>query len=277
MEASLQGRWLLLLQVLLCAALVVPPLGVQAQESDEDSPSEDDDSTDNDEATEEEPKSSDEGASSKGEGTVPPSTRDGAGASSEEGAESQDGDASATVAGKTARPGTVRGDAFTSARAQLPARVGTPRWIVGFDGTGMASLHEGRSPAALGGPGAFVQMLAVPGELQIELAARFLIQPEVFEVPVGVLLEKPWDVKNARFYLGVGPALVVRVPTPAAGEGAAQAPEEVAARFGFVGVGGLTYWLRPRVGLSVELDYNIVIDSGATHELGASLGLAFAL
>ena len=109
-------------------------------------------------------------------------------------------------------------------------------------------------------------------------------------LPVDLLFKKPWHKGDFVFYLGVGPSAIFGVALgeeeadasePSAEESTAgddeaiEAPPDV--HFGFAGVGGMTWWLRPRVGVTAELNYNIVIDGGAVHELGASLGMTFAL
>jgi len=151
------------------------------------------------------------------------------------------------------------------------------QWALGFRATGLASLHKGESPIGVGGIGGFVEVAAVHGELELELAARLLFEEGHLQIPIQLLFKKPWDIKGMRFFIGVGPAVILGIPVgeedPPAAE--SEAPEDV--HFGFSGVAGLTWWMRPRVGLTGELNYNIVVDNGARHEPGVSVGVVFAL
>ena len=164
------------------------------------------------------------------------------------------------------------------------------RWALGFRGTGLAVMRKDKEAHGLGGVGGFVEFAAAKGELDLELSARVLFEEGHLGLPVDLLFKKPWHKGAFVFYLGVGPSAIFGV---ALGEEEAlaqespseesvteddegiQAPPDV--HFGFAGVGGMTWWLRPRVGVTAEVNYNIVIDNGAVHELGASLGMTFAL
>ena len=164
------------------------------------------------------------------------------------------------------------------------------RWALGFRGTGLAVLQKDAEAHGLGGVGGFVEFAAAKGELDLELSARVLFEDGHLGLPVDLLFKKPWHKGDFVFYLGVGPSAIFGVELgeeeadasePSAEESTAgddeaiEAPPDV--HFGFAGVGGMTWWLRPRVGVTAELNYNIVIDGGAVHELGASLGMTFAL
>jgi hypothetical protein len=190
---------------------------------------------------------------------------------------------------------TVRIRTLRRKRARLAKRakirsevehVGHSRVAVGFLGTGLASLRKGEEPAGLLGLGGLVEFSVVHGELELEISTRALFEEEAVHVPIELLLKKPWDVKNVRFFLGVGPALVLEFETPSDVEqGVSEVENDVAEvgpvppgiHFGFASVAGMTWKFRPRVGLTVEMNYNIVIEGGATHELGVSTGLVFSL
>ncbi len=179
-----------------------------------------------------------------------------------------------------------------AARAQAGHPEGVHhRWALGFRGTGLAVMRKDEEVHGLGGVGGFVEFAAAKGELDLELSARVLFEEGHLGLPVDLLFKKPWHKGDFVFYVGVGPSAVFGVPlgeeeeplapelpaedSTSGDDGGIQAPPDV--HFGFAGVGGMTWWLRPRVGVTAELNYNIVIDHGAVHELGASLGMTFAL
>jgi len=159
------------------------------------------------------------------------------------------------------------------------------RWSLGVRGTGLASLRKDRPVKGLGGVGGFVEFSAVHGELELELASRALFEEGELHVPVELLFKRPWERGDFRFFIGVGPAVIFGAPLGEedASDGHAAEDSEAAeaapptVHFGFSGLAGLVWWMQPRVGLSAELNYNIVIDHGASHELGASVGVVFGL
>ena len=165
-------------------------------------------------------------------------------------------------------------------------QVGHSRVGVGFLGTGLASLRKGEDPGGVFGFGGLVDFSVVQGELELGLSTRALFEEEGVHVPIQLLLKKPWDVKRVRFFLGVGPAVVFGFHADEGeldgGDGRDEEAANVGAEppsvhFGFASVAGLTWKFRPRIGLTVEMNYNIVIEGGAAHELGVSTGLVFAL
>lgn len=163
------------------------------------------------------------------------------------------------------------------AKKALKVLAAHPLWALGFRVTGLASLHKGESPLGLVGVGGFVEVAAVRGELDLELAARLLFEEGHLQIPIELLFKKPWDVKDLRFFIGVGPAVILGIPVGEDQPPTAESDAPKGVHFGFSGVAGLTWWMRPRVGLTGELNYNIVVDRGAAHVLGATVGVVFAL
>jgi hypothetical protein len=273
--------------------LAAPAKSTSSVASEEDTEADADETSDTDQS--EEPEDSDDldGEESEGDQTLDEDSVDPAAGLSElellelealEQLERSDGLAS-NVRIRTLRRKRARLARRAKNRSSVE-HVGHSRVAVGFLATGLASLRKGEEPGGVLGFGGLVEFSVVHGELELELSTRALFEETAVHLPVELLLKKPWDVKKVRFFVGVGPAVVFGFHVEEEehqGAGALDdeavhvGAEPPAVHFGFASVAGLTWKFRPRIGLTVEMNYNILIEGGATHELGVSTGLVFSL
>ena len=136
------------------------------------------------------------------------------------------------------------------------------RFIVGAGGafeleiTG-ASVH--------GGGSLFLEWEAIDKWLELELGIAGLAAEGGVEVPIDLLVKKPFRLsRRVELMVGLGPELVLYRRTPKDGEFFAL---EVAADFMF--------WLSPRTGLWLEPSYEVTVRGGIEHSLASTGGVIF--
>lgn len=134
-------------------------------------------------------------------------------------------------------------------------------FIVGVGGAGEVELADGSFH-----PGANVMLEwdAIESWLELEIGASFLAAEGGLEVPVDLLVKKPFHLAWwSELMIGVGPE-VVAVSTPSTK--ATYVGAEVALDFMF------WPWTR-RIGLWVEPEYDAVFHDGVSHGIGSTGGL----
>jgi hypothetical protein len=134
--------------------------------------------------------------------------------------------------------------------------------ILGVGGAGELELGEGSFH-----PGAniFVEYEAIEKWLELELGASVLSAEGGVDVPIDLLLKKPFRLsRGVEFMVGVGPEIVNIRGT---GKGGTFGGIEFALDFMF--------WPSQRVGLWLEPSYDIVFRSGTSHGVGSTGGVIF--
>jgi len=132
--------------------------------------------------------------------------------------------------------------------------------VVGVGGAAELELGSGELH-----PGAnlMVEWDAVEGWLELELEASVLSADRGVEVPVGLLVKKPFRMARwAELMIGVGPE-VVTVSTPAT----------KASYFGVELAVDFMFWPTRRVGFWVEPSYDVLLRDGLSHGVGATGGV----
>lgn len=147
-----------------------------------------------------------------------------------------------------------------------PAHAGEPHatfhLAAGVKGGYLAGFAHGEV-AHSGGGGAFVEWTAVQGWLELELGARYL-GGHGHLLPIDLLAKKPFHLTDTVHpYLGLGPTFVLAFA------------DGTSVHYGLATVAGSYLWLAKHIGLLAELNYNLVYEDGAVHEVGAAAGLAF--
>lgn len=139
------------------------------------------------------------------------------------------------------------------------------RFIAGLNGMALGAIAHGHALAE-GGAGGFMGFVAVPGWLELEVSAHYLRTAEHSnELPVDLVLKKPFH--PARWfhpYLGLGPTIV-----PSWGS-------EKMVRVGLATEAGTVFWVNPEIGISAEVDYNLVGRGGLVQEVAGTSGVVFA-
>jgi hypothetical protein len=134
--------------------------------------------------------------------------------------------------------------------------------VLGLGGAGEVDLRE---RAFRPGAHAFVEWTAIRDWLELELGASLLAHGGAVEVPVELLLKKPFALgHNAEVMLGIGPEIVY-----AASSGARKA----ATSLGLAVDLDFMFWPWRRIGLWVEPGYDVVFHGGASHGLGVTAGV----
>jgi hypothetical protein len=132
--------------------------------------------------------------------------------------------------------------------------------IVGVGGAAEVELRDGSLH-----PGAnlMVEWDAIENWLELEVEASVFSADGGVEVPLDLLIKKPFRLARwAEFMIGVGPELVrVSNPTTKATYGGAQ----IALDFMF--------WPSQHVGLWVEPSYDVVFGDAVSHGIGSTGGL----
>ncbi len=135
--------------------------------------------------------------------------------------------------------------------------------IVGVGGATELELVDGSLH-----PGAnlMVEWDAIENWLELEIGASVLAANRGVEVPVDLLLKKPFTLAPwAEVMVGVGPEVV-----------AVSNPTTKATYFGAEGALDFMFWpWGRRVGLWVEPEYDLVFDPRASSGIGATAGVLF--
>ena len=153
-------------------------------------------------------------------------------------------------------PGVARAEAVATPEHTL---------VVGVGGASELDLGDG---SAHGGANVMVEWDAIAEWLELEVGASVLAIPGGVEVPVDLLVKKPFTLAPwAEVMIGVGPE-VVRVTSPGSLGGGTYFGGEAALDFMFWPWG-------PRVGLWVEPEYDLVAHDGAMSGIGSTGGVLF--
>jgi hypothetical protein len=155
--------------------------------------------------------------------------------------------------------------AATGARADEPDETGNDNTehtvIVGVGGAGELELADGSFHP---GVNVMFEWEAVEDWLELEVGASFLSADGGLQVPIDLLVKKPFRLARwSEFMIGVGPQVVAvsNATTKATYLGG-----EVALDFMF------WPWTR-RLGFWVEPDYDFVVRDGVSHGIGTTAGL----
>jgi hypothetical protein len=156
-------------------------------------------------------------------------------------------------------PGPVLAEGGTA--HEQPADDNTEHTIIlGVGGAGELELADGSLHP---GANVMVEWDAIENWLELEVGASVLTTSHGVEVPVDLLVKKPFKLTRwAEFMVGVGPE-VVQVT---GGNRGTDFGGEVALDFMF------WPWGR-RVGLWVEPEYDVIFHNGATSGLGSTGGV----
>lgn len=134
--------------------------------------------------------------------------------------------------------------------------------IVGLGGAVEVELPGRRTH---GGGNLFLEVLVVENWLEMELGVSTLGADGGVEVPMVLLVKKPFHLhRRVELMVGLGPALVAYSGTPKDG-----------AFFGFDVVADFMFWPSHSVGFWVEPSYDLVLRSGVAHSLGWTGGVLF--
>jgi hypothetical protein len=145
-------------------------------------------------------------------------------------------------------------------------------YFVGANGMVLAAFSKEPTEVKFGG-GAFFEFTVVPNWLEIEIGVHVLKAPEKLELPIDVLLKKPFHVNHwFHPYVGLGPTIVPEFVAANEKEGKAARTELDG---GVAIVAGSYFWLHPHVGLSLEINNNILFAHGIIDEFGGSGGVVF--
>ena len=131
------------------------------------------------------------------------------------------------------------------------------RYFLGVLGTGLAVLADEGTSSHFG-VGAFFEIEAIAGWLEFELSLRVLSAQTGVELPIELLIKKPFHVNHwFHPFLGIGPALVP-----------AFLDEGNSVHGGGAAAVGAHFWITSDVALMAEFNYNLIYDNGLVHELG---------
>ena len=130
-------------------------------------------------------------------------------------------------------------------------------------GVGGASEVELQSGSLNSGVNVFVEYEAIENWLELELGVSILKAEGGWEVPIDLLLKKPFRLaRGVELMIGVGPQIVRISGTER--NGTFVAGELV---FDFM------FWPSRHIGLWVEPSYTLLFRDGVSHSLGATGGL----
>ena len=111
----------------------------------------------------------------------------------------------------------------------------------------------------------FVEWEAIDNWLELELGVAALAAEGGVEVPMDLLIKKPFRLaRRVELMVGLGPELVLYRRTPKDGEFFAL---EVAADFMF--------WPSRHVGLWIEPSYELTVRNGLEHSIASTGGVIF--
>lgn len=135
--------------------------------------------------------------------------------------------------------------------------------IVGVGGAGELELGDG---SVHPGANVMVELDAVENWLELELGGSILAADRGIEVPIDLLMKKPFKLsRRAEFMIGLGPAVV-----------AVSTPSTKGTYFG--GEFALDFMFWPwgrRVGLWVEPEYDVVFRDKPSSGIGTTGGILF--
>jgi len=132
-------------------------------------------------------------------------------------------------------------------------------------GAGGAFEVELRGGAVHPGANVMIEWEAVENWIELELEASALSADGGVEVPLGLLVKKPFRLTRwSEFMIGIGPEVVhVATPTTRATVGGVQAALD------------FMFWPSQHVGLWVEPSYDLLFADPVSHGLGSTGGLIF--
>jgi hypothetical protein len=135
--------------------------------------------------------------------------------------------------------------------------------IVGVGGAAELELGDG---SLYPGANLMVEWDAIENWLELEIGASILSASRGVDVPIGLLVKKPFKLAPwAELMVGVGPEVVL-----------VSNPTTKATYFGAEGALDFMFWpWGRRVGLWVEPEYDLIFHDGASSGIGSSGGLLF--
>lgn len=138
-------------------------------------------------------------------------------------------------------------------------------FFLGANGQALAVIAGGEVAPA-GGGGAFFEFTVIENWLEIEAAVHVLSSHGELELPIDVLLKKPFHAtKSIHPYVGLGPAVLPIF-----------ASEGTKVYGGLAFAGGSYFWFTQHVGWSVGLNYNLLFGGGSIkNEVGGTSGIVF--
>jgi hypothetical protein len=129
---------------------------------------------------------------------------------------------------------------------------------------GLGARHGGEWEGHFG-VGGFLEFTPIPRWLEIEIGLRVLSGKEGVELPLDLTLKKPFHLNEwIHPFVGLGPTVLF---TPA--------EDASPAHIGLNTMVGSDFWLSHHVGVSFELNYNLISNEGAVHEAGGGAGVIF--
>ena len=147
------------------------------------------------------------------------------------------------------------------------AEAATNHFFAGVNAVALGLFESGASPAAAVGGGGFFEFTAVENWLEIEASFHYLRAHGANELPIDVLLKKPFHV-NSWFhpYVGVGGVVVPVLATDV---------EPLVVHGGVAAVGGAYFWFSKHVGWSAEINDNLLFGGHIVNEFGGTTGIVF--
>lgn len=155
------------------------------------------------------------------------------------------------------------------AHAEAPGGAEEPSRAFVFGGFGTAVIElpsTGGSDSHFGG-GVFAELPILHHMFEVELAGALLANHGYVDVPVDLVLKKPFELDCGLVpFVGIGPAMV-----------ASTVPDS-SVHFGGTGVVGSYYWFTPQMGVLASASYTALSDSGTlVSEIGFKVGVAYGL
>lgn len=141
-------------------------------------------------------------------------------------------------------------------------------FFAGANGVALAVFEIGGPTASAFGGGAFFEFTAIENWLEIEASFHYLLAHGKSELPIDVLLKKPFHVNNwFHPYVGLGGVAVPVLATDT---------EPLAFHGGVAAVGGAYFWFSQHVGWSAEINDNLLFGGGhVLNEVGGTSGIVF--
>jgi hypothetical protein len=163
---------------------------------------------------------------------------------------------------KEPSPSTTWSSSTSTKQGELAEKAIEHTIVLGVGGAGEFELGEGSFHQ---GANVFVEYEAIDDWLELELGASLLFAEAGVEIPIDLLVKKPFQLsRRVEFMPGLGPELVSVSGT---GKDGTFGGIEFALDFMF--------WPSGRVGLWIEPSYDIVFRDGISHGVGGTGGLIF--